>query len=280
MKIKMFFRKKWRQFKRLFKRTEDRDAPRRIPRGPEVPSTNEQGTSPDTIPLTGPKILGILVFTGHYEESYGTRTYNKIKEMFSNRLTNNKTKEKWYQNEVSQEVALEVEGRVKKNYTSHCRYVRKKVKEFAKRIGCEPENILAVETHYNAASVRSARGGYNMVEKGCNRSLIAAKMIIDHFVEKTPMTYRKEYKGMKGIKGMTEGRGFGFVDYANDDGAISMLFEPFYCDFMNEETEWLFGPKTLNSMGIERQMEYVAETMSKLWVDAFIEVVKRFNKRS
>lgn len=272
--MKKWLRKIRRSIVRFFKKPEDRDTPRRTPRGVEPPIQNDAGTIPADM-RTGHKIKGVLIFTGHYEEHYGTRTYNKIKEMFSNRMNAEALKQKWKL--LGSDVVVETAYRTKTNYTSHCRDARKKVKAFAKKIGCKPEEVLVIEWHYNAASVRDARGGYFMAEKNDMRSVLAGKIIIDHFVENTPMTYRREYKGMKGIKGMSEGRGFGFVDYCNDYGSMSLLFEPLYCDFMNEETEWLFGKANLNSVEMEEQMRFIADKMSGLWLDALKKVVFKFN---
>lgn len=260
------FRRFIRAVKRLFRgKPVDRDITTR----PSKP------LEPNTGGVNGKKIHGILMFVGHYNDAYGTRTYNKIKEMHSNLKTAEMLASGW--TGLLTDVELEVARRRKSNYKSHCKDSRKQIKDFAKRIGCKPENILAIEMHYNAASVPKARGGYFMLEKGDQRSVIAGQILIDHFVNNTPMTYRKDYQDIDGLEGMDSGRGFGWIDYCNDDGAMSLLFEPFFCDYMNEETAWLFGKEKMTEQEREYQMIHIAEKMTDLWEQALLKVLRRFN---
>ena len=213
-------------------------------------------------------IKAILFYAGHLPSRYGTRTYNRIEEHFSNALTVDLLVKEWKKTPIRRR------QRKTESYKTYCAQVQKDIKEYAKDIKCELKEILVIELHYNAASVPEARGGYFMIKDGDDRSASIGKTLIDHFVDNTPMSYRKSYKGKEGIRGVdSERRGSGWIYASARYGSPTLLFEPFFCDYKTEETEWLFGEEELDSYERVDQCEKIAKKMSKLWIDALDKVI-------
>ena len=177
-------------------------------------------------PNPNSKYKKIALIPGHSPKKYGTRTYNKNKEFFENRKII--------------ELILAAEDVIGKKLV----YIERKelgyssaMSDLAKRAK-EHGADVAIEFHYNAASIPEARGCEMLIKDGADESARLGKKIVDEFAEKFNLKQRRQYKGMKGIKPLKRGaRGGGFCWKMEAKGIRALLWEPFFCDYRNEETK-------------------------------------------
>ena len=97
---------------------------------------------------------------------------------------------------------------------------------------------IAIELHLNAAGVPEARGVETLVLNGDDTSAYIANVIAYQYADTFKVPLRGFYKNYKGVKGVGRfERGGGFLDQMNKKGIKSLLFEPFFCDYQNRESE-------------------------------------------
>ncbi len=169
----------------------------------------------------------VAFIEGHSWRDEGARSYNKKSE-------------KSFNDKVQRYVFKNYSGKIRlvtfdrPDYMSYGSAVEWLAKE------CDNINVdLAIELHFNAAGVKTARGNHKRIIKGDHESLSYAKLFNRTYLAMFPFaTFRRIYEGVKGVCGMgRRDAGYWFCYHMEKRGIASMLDEPFFADFRNEESE-------------------------------------------
>lgn len=213
-------------------------------------------------PHAQPEIQAWIFFISHQDQAYGpdygTRSYNKVKEQPANRMLVEKLMAKV--NGVHN-VHMVLRSQSRGDYGAYCSYAKSEVKRICNQFGYDPERVAVVELHFNAASVPEARG-YEIFVSNHKSAIFSYPIGVkwsDDFgiVPRGKYDYIDSEKNRKviltGIKLRQSGSGLGWVKAVSSLGCYTFLWEPFFCDYRNDETSWFFDDI---ESGIEKYAQF------------------------
>lgn len=193
----------------------------------------------------------VAIVVGHDDIKSGAITYNYIREFdFCYEVA----KKAIMLNASRRNIVLLKRNEDLKSYSAQMR-------DIAKR--CEILKIdIAIELHLNASGVPEARGVETLVLNKDDTSAYIGQMFAYQYGEKFKVPLRGFYKNYRGVKGISPyERGGGFLHQMSKRGISSFIFEPFFCDYKNRESERFLEDIRV---GTTLMAEYLIATIAQL----------------
>ena len=182
-----------------------------------------ESTEEDKLPQfpTGHKPYTVALICGHTRKKPNAISYNSKFEFFWNK-------------EVQKFVGEKYKGKIKLVFIDRPDYGYKDSMKYLANT-CASNNVdLAIELHYDAAGVPTAKGGHFRTLKGDSPSYYRAIGFMNGYLDRFSFASQRH----NGCWRMKRGdAGYYFCYYMEKHGIDSMLFEPFFSDYKTDESE-------------------------------------------
>lgn len=185
---------------------------------PRVSRTTTPRTEPNS--ESSYKTLVVAIINGHSVKKPNAKAYNG-------------TREHPWNDDVQEFIFLKYGGNVKIVQFDRPDWGYKSAMKWLAQ-QCNKHKVdIAIELHFDAAGVPSARGGHFRTLKGDRESLHQAQDFMEGYLGRFNFATQR-HNGVKEMK--KSDAGYWFCYYMNKYGIVSMLFEPFFADYKTEES--------------------------------------------